>query len=99
MNAEYLLLWYSAAAAALIVSTVLIVRNLKQYSLPLRLVPLDVLMLILLIDLNLKSNSNITVDDPVMKAEAIAFTVLLTFVLFAPVLWKAASDRKKRRTR
>lgn len=78
-----------AATAALIVSTGLVVRNWRAYSLPLKLMPVDVLTVILLIDLNIKSNSNVTIDDPIMKMEAIAFTGLLTFVLFAPVLWKA----------
>lgn len=87
------------ATVALVVSTGLVVRNWRAYSLPLKLMPVDVLMVILLIDLNIKSNSNVTIDDPIMKMEAIAFTGLLTFVLFAPVLWKAAFDGKKTRTR
>jgi hypothetical protein len=99
LNPEYSYAWLIAAAAALIVSTVLVLRNWRAYSLPLRLIPADVLMVILLIDLNIKSSDNLTVDNPVMKMEAIAFTGLLTFVLFAPVVWKAAFDRKKTRTR
>lgn len=99
MNPEYSYVWLIAAAAALIVSTVLVLRNWKAYNLPLRLIPADVLTVILLIDLNIKSNSNVTIDDPIMKMEAVAFTGLLTFVLFAPVLWKAAFGRKRTRTR
>ena len=95
MAVEYLYLWLAGAIVALIVSTGLVFRNWKSFSLPLRLLPFDVLTVILLIDLNLKSNSNVTIDDPVMKLEAIAFTALLAFVLFAPVIWKIAVDKKK----
>jgi hypothetical protein len=95
---DYLILWPIAAAAIIIASAVAVVRNWRKYILPIRLIPLDVLTLVLLVDLNIKSNSNITVDDPVMRIEAITFTGLLTFVLFAPVVWKAAFDRKKTRT-
>jgi hypothetical protein len=80
---------------ALIVSLVLVFRSWKNFSLPLRLVPVDVLTVILLIDLNIKSDNKVTIDDPIMKLEAIAFTALLTFVLFAPVVWKAAYGRKR----
>ena len=65
----------------------------KTYSLPVRLLPVDVLTIVLLIDLNIKSSSNVTISDPIMKVEAIAFTGLLAFILFAPVLWKLAFDR------
>jgi hypothetical protein len=92
---DYLYLWLAGAVVALMVSTGLVFRNWKSFSLPLRLLPLDVLTVVLLIDLNLKSNSIITVDDPVMKLEAGAFTVLLAFVLFAPVIWKIFLDKKK----
>jgi hypothetical protein len=92
---EYLYLWLAGAVVALLVSTGLVFRNWKSFSLPLRLLPFDVLTVVLLIDLNLKSNSNITVDDPIMKLEAIAFTALLAFVLFAPVIWRIAFDKKK----
>jgi hypothetical protein len=92
---DYLYLWLAGAVVALMVSTGLVFRNWKSFSLPFRLLPFDVLTVLLLIDLNLKSNSNITVDNPVMKLEAVAFTVLLAFVLFAPVIWKIVLDKKK----
>jgi hypothetical protein len=95
LNVEYLYLWLAGAAVALIISVVLVIRRWKAFSLPLRLIPVDVLTVILLIDLNIKSGNKVTVDDPVMKLEAIAFTALLTFVLFAPVVWKAAYSRKR----
>jgi hypothetical protein len=96
---DYLSWMLGAGIVALIVSIGLVVRNWKIYNLPLRLLPADLLTVILLIDLNIKSNDNITVDDPIMKLEAIAFTALLTFVLFAPVLWRIVLDRQKTRTR
>lgn len=102
MTVDYLLLWLIAAAGGLIVSAFVVVRNWTAYTLPIKLIPLDVLTVILLIDLNIKSNSNITIQDPFMKMEAIAFTCLLASVLFAPVLWiKIAPGQKKssRRTR
>jgi hypothetical protein len=99
LSVDYLILWTIAAAVLIIGATVVVVRNWRRYNLPIRLIPLDVLTLVLLVDLNIKSSSNLTVDDPVMRMEAIAFTGLLTFVLFAPVVWKAAFDRKKTRTK
>jgi hypothetical protein len=90
-------LWVIAAIVALVYSTFVVVRNWRAYSLPIRLIPLDVLTVILLLDLNIKSSNSITIADPLMKIEAIAFTGLLTFVLFAPVVWKAAFDRKRTR--
>ena len=83
------------AAVALIVSVGLVFRNWRAYSLPLRLLPVDVLTVILLIDLNIKSSSNVTDYDPVLRIEAVAFTALLTFALFAPVVWKAVFDRTR----
>ena len=97
MTFNFLLLWVIAAIVALVYSTYIIVRNWKAYSLPIKLIPLDVLTIILLLDLNIKSSNNLTIADPLMKIEAIAFTGLLTFVLFAPVVWKAAFDRKRPR--
>jgi len=91
---DYLTLWPIVAAIALIVCTGLVLRNWKAYSLPIRLIPVDALTLVLLVDLNIKSNSNVTVDDPIMKVEAIAFTALFILILFLPVLWKLAFDRK-----
>jgi hypothetical protein len=58
------------------------------------LLPVDILTVVLLIDLNIKSSSNVTLADPLMKVEAIAFTGLLAFILFAPILWKLAFDRE-----
>jgi hypothetical protein len=95
LNVEYSYLWFAGAAAALIISLVLVLRSRRTLNLPLRLIPADVLTIILLIDLNIKSNNKVTVDDPIMKMEAIAFTAMLTIVLFAPVIWKAASSRKR----
>lgn len=88
-------MWPIGAVVLLVVTTGLVFRNWRAHNLPINLIPLDVLTGLLLIDLNLKSNNNVTVGDPIMKIEAIAFTGLLAFVLFAPVLWKAAMDRKK----
>jgi hypothetical protein len=84
------------ALAALIASSFLVLRRWKAYDLPIRLIPIDVLTVVLLIDLNLKSMNGVTVEeDFFMKLEALAFTVLLTFILFAPVLWKVGMDRRK----
>ena len=99
LNAPDLHLWLAAAIAALLVSVVLVFRKWDAYELPMRLLPLDILTIILLIDLNVKSLSNITVDDIVMKLEAIGFTVLLVFVLFAPVLWKVSQGGQKSKAR
>ncbi len=99
MTVDYMLLWIVAAAVALIVSTFVVARGWKEYALPVRLIPLDVLTVILLIDLNIKSNSNITIQDPFMKIEAIAFTCLFAFVLFAPVIVRATAVQKRPRTR
>jgi hypothetical protein len=95
LNVEFEYLWLAGAAAALIVSVIFVLRNWRAFSLPLRLIPADALTVILLIDLNIKSNDNVTVDDPVMKVEAIAFTALLAFILFAPVVWRAALGRRR----
>jgi hypothetical protein len=95
LNFDFSFVWLLLAAAAVIASLVLVLRDWKALSLPLRLIPADVLTVVLLIDLNLKSNSNLTDIDPVVKIEAAASTVLLTFVLFAPVVWKLVHrDRK-----
>jgi hypothetical protein len=96
---DYMSWMLGAAIVVLIVSIGVVVRNWKIYNLPLRLLPADVLTIILLIDLNIKSNANVTVDDPIMKLEAMAFTGLLAFVLSAPVLWRIALDRQKTRSR
>ena len=58
---------------------------------------MDALTIILLIDLNIKSNSNVTLADPVMKVEALAFTGLLAFILFVPVLWRLAFEQTDER--
>ena len=97
MAFDFLLLWVVAAIVALVYSMFVVVRNWRTYSLPIRLIPLDVLTVILLLDLNIKSSNGITIADSIMKIEAIAFTCLLTFVLFAPIVWKAAFDRKRTR--
>jgi len=97
LNFNYLLLWVISAIVVLVYSTYVVVRNWRAYSLPIRLIPLDLLTIILLLDLNIKSNDSVTIADPVMKVEAIAFTGLLTFVLFAPVIWKAVFDRRRTR--
>lgn len=90
-----LTLWLVGAIGALFVSVVFVFRKWDSYSLPIRLLPLDILTLVLLIDLNIKSLSNITVDNLVMKVEALAFTGLLAFVLFAPVLWRVVQNKQK----
>ena len=77
-----------------IVSAGLVLKHWRTYNLPIRLIPLDVLTIVLLVDLNIKSSSNITIADPIMKIEAVAFTGLLAFILFAPVVWKLAFDRR-----
>jgi hypothetical protein len=99
LNFDYSFIWFVAAAVALIASLAFVLRNWRTFSLPLRLIPVDVLTVVLLIDLNLKSNSNITDNDPVVKIEGIAFTALLTFILFAPVVWKAAFGGRKASSR
>ena len=99
MNAADLSIWSYAAIGALFVTTLVVIRKWDSYNLPFRLLPLDVLTIVLLIDLNVKSLNNITVDDIVMKLEAIAFTALLVFVLFAPVLWRVSQGRRKSKTR
>jgi len=99
LNAPDLHLWLAAAIAALLVSVVLVFRKWDAYELPMRLLPLDILTIILLIDLNIKSLSNVTIEDFIMKLEAIAFTGLLAFVLFAPVLWKVSQGARKSKTR
>jgi hypothetical protein len=95
LNFDFSFIWLIVAAVALIASLAFVLRNWRTFSLPLRLIPADVLTVVLLIDLNLKSSSNITDNDPVVKIEAIAFTALLTFVLFAPVVWKVAFDGRR----
>ena len=75
------------------VCTGLVLRQWKSSSLLVRLIPVDTLTVILLIDLNIKSSSNVTLADPVMKVEALAFTGLLAFILFMPVLWRLAFDQ------
>ena len=99
LNAPDLYLWLAAAIAALLVSVVLVFRKWDAYELPMRLLPLDILTIILLIDLNIKSLSNVTIEDFIMKLEAIGFTGLLAFVLFAPVLWKVSQGGRKSKTR
>jgi hypothetical protein len=94
LNFDFSFILLVVAAVALIASLAIVLRNWRAYSLPLRLIPVDVLTVVLLIDLNLKSNSGITDNDPVVMIEGIAFTVLLTFALFAPVVWKVASGRR-----
>ena len=81
------------AIAILLVSVGPVLIHWKTSNFPIRLIPVDALTIVLLIDLNIKSNSNVTIADPIMKVEAIAFTALLAFILFAPVLWKLAFDR------
>jgi hypothetical protein len=96
LNVEYQYLWLVGALVALLASSFLVLRRWDSYDLPIRLIPADVLTVILLIDLNIKSMNGVTVeDDFVMKLEALAFTGLLVLVLFAPVLWKAVMDRRK----
>jgi len=97
LNVDSSIWWPIAAVVILLVSSGLVIRQWDTSNLMVRLIPLDALTIILLIDLNIKSNSNVTIADPVMKAEAIAFTGLLTFILFAPVLWKLAFDRAGKR--
>jgi hypothetical protein len=87
-------LWLIAAIAVVLVSAGFVLLHWKTYSLPIRLLPVDILTVVLLIDLNIKSSSNVTLADPLMKVEAIAFTGLLAFILFAPILWKLAFDRE-----
>jgi hypothetical protein len=95
LTIDYSLLLLIAGAMALVMSGLVVVRNWTACSLPVKLIPLDILTVILLIDLNLKSNSNITIQDPLMKMEAIAFTGLFAFVLFAPVVYRVVLGPKK----
>jgi len=99
LDFDYSLVWLVAASGVLVAAMVLVIRNWRGYSLPIKLIPLDVLTVILLIDLNIKSSHSLTVQDPFLKMEAIAFTGLLAFVLFAPVVSRAALGPGKRRTR
>jgi hypothetical protein len=99
LNFDFSFIWLILAAVALIASSAVVLRNWRAFSLPLRLIPADVLTVVLLIDLNLRSNSSITDNDPVVKIEGIAFTALLAFVLFAPVVWKAAFDGRRASSR
>ncbi len=73
----------------------MVFRKWDSYTLPMRLLPLDILTIVLLIDLNIKSLSNVTVADTVMKVEAIGFTALLAFIIFVPVLWKLSQNQRK----
>jgi hypothetical protein len=91
-------LWPVGAIVIFAVTTALVLRKWRKYSLPINLIPLDVLTLLLLIDLNIKSNNSITLDDFTMKIEAIAFTALLAVVLFVPVLWRLVFPSKKSRS-
>jgi hypothetical protein len=97
LSFDFLSLWIIAAIVALAYCAFVVLRNWRTYSLPIRLIPFDVLTVILLLDLNIKSGNGVTIADPIMKIEAIAFTGLLTFVLFAPVVWKAVFDRRRTR--
>lgn len=83
----------------LLFSVILVVRKWNSYEFPIKLLPLDVLTIVLLIDLNIKSLNNVTVDNLIMKMEAIAFTGLLTFVLFGPVLWRMLHQGQKSKSR
>ena len=78
-------------------SAVLVFWKWNSYKLPMRLLPLDFLTGALLSDLNIKSLSNVTVADVSMKIEALAFTGLLAFILFFPVLWKLSHPQRKTR--
>ena len=90
-----LTVWLLGCVIALFVTSALVLRKWRSYSLPIRLVPLDALVFILLFDLNIKSMSGFTVEDSFMKMEALAFTGLLAFVLFVPVLWKLHQPETK----
>jgi hypothetical protein len=73
-------------------------EQFKAYSLPVKLLPVDAIAIILLIDLNIKSRAGVTLTDLNMKLEAIAFTVVFAIVLLATVLQAiVVSGKKKRR--
>jgi len=85
-------LWPLGAAVILVISGGLVLKHWNSYNLMIKLIPVDVLTILLLIDLNIKSNSDVTLSDPVMKVEAVAFTGLLALILFVPVLWRLVFD-------
>lgn len=87
--------WLVGAVGALFVCTFFVVRKWNAYSLPIRMIPLDLVTIVLLIDLNMKALNNVTVDNLIMKMEAIAFTALLTFVFFAPVVWRIVHHERR----
>lgn len=99
LSAPDLTFWLSVllvgALVAMIASAVLVFWKWRSYALPMRLLPLDFLTVALLSDLNIKSLSNVTVADLSMKIEALAFTGLLAFILFLPVLWRLGQPHRK----
>lgn len=64
-----------------------------------KLIPVDVLAVILLIDLNLKSKAGVTLSNFNMKLEAIVFTALFAVALLATVLQAMIPQGKKKRTK
>lgn len=74
-------------------------EQFRAYSLPMKLIPVDAIVVILLIDLNLKSRAGVTLSNLNMKLEAIAFTILFAIALLATVLQAIVTGSKKRRRR
>lgn len=95
MIVDYLVWGLYGSVIALVAMMVFVLRKWDSLDLPMKLLPVDVLVVVLLLDLSIKSNGNVTVDNLIMKIEAIAFTGLLTLVLFAPVFWRAARNRNQ----
>ena len=74
-------------------------EQFRAYSLPMKLIPVDAIVVILLIDLNLKSRAGVTLSNLNMKLEAIAFTILFAIALLATVLQAIVTGSKKKRKR
>jgi hypothetical protein len=72
-------------------------EQFRAYSLPVKMIPIDAIALILLIDLNLKSRAGVTLSNLNMKLEAIVFTILFAIALLATVLQAIVSGGKRRR--
>jgi hypothetical protein len=71
------------------------VERLRKYGIWSLLIPIDAIMLILLILLNMESRAGVTLLDTAMKVGAVAFAVLLTVGLAAPFILRLIRDWNK----
>jgi hypothetical protein len=71
------------------------IEKLRKYGVWSLLIPIDAIMVILLILLNMESRAGVTISDTAMKVEAVAFTVLLTVGLSAPFVLRWMRDWNK----